>query len=393
MSKLSIIKKIVPGLLLVIAIAVTGYSFQKREAIASAPDGTEPPITPAIVEIIASEEVQIWTDYSARLEAVDFAQIRPQISGTITEVRFEDGQAVEKDDVLYVIDPRPHEAAVNQALAEWNVSKNQSSLTWKELKRARELIKTNAISKRILDERISAHSVAAASVKAAQARLDSAKITLDYAYVKAPIGGRVGRVEIKEGNLVEAGPSAPVLTSIVSLDGIYADFEVDERSYLKYIRSNAKDRAAENKVPVKLMLGDGVAEYSGFIHSFDNQIDASTGTIRARAFFANEDGTLLPGMFASVKMGTASSEKKTLVSERAIGTDQDRKFVYVVGDGNLVEYREVKIGQNLEGKRVVTSGLSDGDRVITEGIIHIRPGMPVDPKVKQAQPDQATQSE
>ncbi len=363
-----------------LVIGAAAYYAQDRQAKASANEqGGAPQAMPVSVNVVKSAPVQIWNDYSARLEAVDFAEIRPQVSGTISQVRFEDGQAVEKGDILYVIDPRPYEAAVNQAKAELNAAKNQSSLTWKELGRAKELIKTSAISKRILDERSNDHSVAAATAKAAQARLDRALIDLDYAYVKAPISGRVSRAEIKEGNLVQAGPGAPLLTSIVSMEGIYADFEVDEQSYLKYIRSNARDLAAENNVPVKLMLGGDEIEYRGFIHSFDNQIDVSSGTIRARALFANEDGALLPGMFASVKMGTPSKQDKILLNERAIGTDQDRKYVYVVNEQSMVEYRTVQIGESIAGDRVIKSGLSDGDLVITEGIIKIRPGMPVAP--------------
>lgn len=381
------------ALVLVLLVLCAGggyYFFQSPKANASAPEGGPPQAMPVTVAIVTPEPVQIWNQYSARLEAVNFAQIRPQVSGTITEVKFEDGQAVQAGDVLYVIDPRPFEAAVNQAKAELNVSKNQSSLTWKELKRAKELIKTNAISKRILDERSSAHSVAAASVKAAEARVDRAQIDLDYAYVKAPIDGRLSRAEIKEGNLVDAGPGAPVLTTIVSTKGIYADFEVDEQSYLKYIRSAARDRAAENNIPVKLMLNDDSYEYKGFIYSFDNQIDVSSGTIRARALFDNEDGTLLPGMFASVKMGTPASQEQILVAEKAIGTDQNRKFVYVVNDQNMVEYREITIGESVDGSRVVQSGLSAGDKVITEGIIRIRPGMPVNPQEQKAQLEPAS---
>jgi len=367
-------------------LTLAGHYFQDRLAQASAPteeNGQPPQAMPVTVEIIASKPIQIWNDYSARLEAVNFAQIRPQVSGTISEVRFQDGQHVEQGDILYVIDVRPYEAAVNQAEAELNVSKNQSSLTWKELKRARELIKSDAISKRILDERNSAHSVAAASVKAAQARLDRAKIDLDYAYIKAPISGRIGRAEIKVGNLVEAGPGAPILTSIVSTQGIYADFEVDEQSYLKYVHSSARDRAEENKIPVKMRLGSDDHEYHGSIYSFDNQINVASGTIRARALFTNDDGRLLPGMFASVRMGTPSSQDQILVSERAIGTDQDRKFVYVVNDQNTVEYREVTIGESIAGERVINSGLNSGDRMVTDGIIRIRPGMLVDPKIAQ----------
>ncbi len=383
---MSIKNKILLGTLVVSAIGGGVYVFQKNPVNASVTEGSKPQAMPVSVEVVSLKPVQIWNKYSARLEAVDFAEIRPQVSGTITEVKFEDGQVVAKGDVLYVIDPRPYEAAVNQAEAELSGAQNQSSLRWVELKRAKELIKTNAVSKRTLDERKSAHSVADSSVKAAQARLDRAKIDLDYAYVKAPISGRVSRAEIKAGNLVQAGPSAPLLTSIVSMQGIYADFEVDEQSYLKYIRSVARDLAAEHKIPVKLTVGDSDFEYEGFIHSFDNRIDVTTGTIRARALFPNKDKSLLPGMFASVKIGSASVQNQITVSEKAVGTDQNRKFLYVVNDTNMVEYREITLGKRVDGKRVISSGLNEGDKVITEGVIRIRPGMPVAPQIKNAQP-------
>ena len=374
--------KMILGALAVFVIGGTGYVFQKNPVNASVSDGSKPQAMPVTVEVALLKPVQIWSKYSARLKAVDFAEIRPQVSGTITDVKFEDGQVVEKGDILYVIDPRPYEAAVNQAEAELSGARNQSSLKWVELKRAKELIKSNAVSKRTLDERTSAHSVASSSVKSAQARLDRAKIDLDYAYVKAPISGRISRAEIKVGNLVQSGASAPLLTSIVSMQGIYADFEVDEQSYLKYIRSVARNLAEENKVPVKLNIGDNTVEYEGFVHSFDNRIDVTTGTIRARALFANQDKTLLPGMFARVKMGSPSMQDQIMISEKAIGTDQNRKFVYVVNDKNIVEYREIDLGKSMEGKRVISSGLNEGDKVITEGIIRIRPGMPVAPQLK-----------
>lgn len=376
--------KMILGALAVFVIGGTGYVFQKNPVNASVSDGSKPQAMPVTVEVALLKPVQIWSKYSARLKAVDFAEIRPQVSGTITDVKFEDGQVVEKGDILYVIDPRPYEAAVNQAEAELSGARNQSSLKWVELKRAKELIKSNAVSKRTLDERTSAHSVAASYVKSAQARLDRAKIDLDYAYVKAPISGRISRAEIKVGNLVQSGSSAPLLTSIVSMQGIYADFEVDEQSYLKYIRSVARNLAEENKVPVKLNIGDNTVEYDGFVHSFDNRIDVTTGTIRARALFANQDKTLLPGMFARVKMGSPSMQDQIMISEKAIGTDQNRKFVYLVNDKNIVEYREIDLGKSMEGKRVISSGLNEGDKVITEGIIRIRPGMPVAPQLKSA---------
>lgn len=367
----------------ILAIAGVGYHVYNNDAVANAADDTgasAPPAMPVTTHIVTSKPIQIWKDYSARLEAVNFAEIRPQVSGTITEVKFEDGQMVEKGDVLFVIDPRPYEASVNQAKAELRVAKNQLSFSLKELKRAKELIKTNAISERILDERSNAHNIAIATVSAVQARLTSAEINLDYAHIKAPINGRVSRAEIKEGNLVEAGGNAPVLTSIISKQELYADFEVDEKTYLQYVRHSTKQAEEEHRIPVKLNLSGDDVEYKGFIQSFDNQIDISSGTIRARALFNNEDGALLPGMFASVKMGTSSSSDQILISERAIGTDQSRKFVYVVNDENIAEYRIVTIGESMDGQRVITSGLNDGDEVIVEGIIRIRPSIAVVPK-------------
>ncbi|MBL4803859.1 MAG: efflux RND transporter periplasmic adaptor subunit [Alphaproteobacteria bacterium] len=383
-------------LVIIIAVAAIGggyYYFQKKPADAKAaesgaPGGGQQQAMPVIYTQVDSKSVQIWNGYSARLEAVEYAEIRPQVSGTITEVKFEDGQQVEQGDVLFVIDTKPYQAAVNQAEAELKVSKNEFSLAQKEANRAEELIKTNAISKRIYDERKSTSNVAWARIKAAEARLERAQIDLDYANVKAPITGRVSRAEIKVGNLVEAGANAPLLTTIVSTAAVYADFEVDEQTYLTYIRTNAKDRASESKVPVKLILSGDSVVYDGFIDSFDNQIDASSGTIRARALFENKDGALLPGMFASVKMGLPEKQEKILLTERAIGTDQDRKYVYIVNDKNMVEYRQIRIGESMGGERVVTSGLEAGDKVITEGIIRLRPGMPVKPQT-QAEADAA----
>lgn len=376
--------------MVVMLIIIGGYYIQNRGAQAQAPETSSaqaPQAMPVSVELVKPQSIQIWNSYSSRLEAVDFAEIRPQVNGVITKVKFKDGQMVKKGDVLYVIDPRPFEAAVNQSKAELRVAKNQSSFALKELERAKGLIKVNAVSERVLDERQNSYNIAVATVKAIEARLTSAKINLGYAYIKAPISGRVSRAEVKEGNLVGAGMNAPVLTSIVSMDGVYADFEVDEQSYLKYIRSSARDLVQEHKVPVKLILSAGEdLSYDGFIHSFDNKIDASSGTIRARAFFENKEGTLLPGMFATVDMGTPSFQEKIMIGERAIGTDQNRKFVYVVNEKNVVEYREIKIGESVKGSRVVLSGLNDGEKVISDGIIKIRPGMPVSPQEKTDMP-------
>jgi multidrug efflux system membrane fusion protein len=217
--------------------------------------------------------------------------------------------------------------------------------------------------------------VADAAIGAAQAALTQARLDVDHAYVKAPISGRVSRAEITVGNLVQAQNNAPLLTSIVSNNGIYADFDVDEQTFIRDIHPAAGTQALQHKIPVELTLpGGGPRVYKGFIESFDNHIDTGSGTIRARARFDNADGTLVPGMFVSVRMADAASSDVLLVPERALGTDQSKHFVFVVDGAGKATFREVTLGAVVDGKRVVTSGLSRGDKVIVDGIQHIQPG-------------------
>ncbi len=437
--------------------AINGESMTNAAIASDSAPQQAPQAMPVTAITVKAEPLRIARQYSGRLEAVDYVDIRPQVSGTITEIRFEDGQFVKQGDVLLVIDPRPYQALVNQSKAEVAAAKNQLELSEKEFKRAEDLIKTNAISQRTYDERSSAYQSADAALQAAKARLDQAQINLDHAYVTAPISGRVSRAELTRGNLVEAGANAPVLTSIVSNDGIYADFEMDEQSYLGYFRTIAplakavepkqdtlsisaeNDTATDNTtdnaiepatngnsdeagsevsasqpamagamgakanvatsttssatssataapaIPVHLSLRNDDTVYSGVIHSFDNRINTATGTIRARAFFDNTNQVLLPGMFASVSLESPSADQRITVPERAIGTDQDRKFVYVVDENNTVAYREIRLGDKTGSKRIVESGLNEGDVVITEGIIRLRPGMPVTPTITDAE--------
>jgi len=203
--------------------------------------------------------------------------------------------------------------------------------------------------------------------------------------VKAPISGRVSRAEVTLGNIVEAGSNAPLLTSIVSDNGIYADFDVDENTYLRFIRSAKDDANADRKIPVELFVGsEGTEMYTGKVHAFDNRIDPQTGTIRARAFFDNASGRLLPGMFARLKMGSAIEQDALLLSERAILTDQDRKYVYVVDKDKKASYREVALGASIGGKRIIDKGLKSGDQVIVGGLMIVRPNAPVNPQPAKA---------
>jgi len=338
--------------------------------------GESPPSMPVSIEVIAPKKVQIWSEFSGRISAVDYVEIRPQVSGKIQEILFQNGAHVEKGAVLFVIDPRPYEAAFKQADAALNSAKTAYNLANKEVVRAKELIKTNAISQRIYDERVSASLVAKAHVEEAQAAVDYAQINLDYTKVIAPISGQVSRAEITLGNLVDAN-AAPILTSIVSNDGVYADFDVDEKTYVKALKEGRIQGGELEKTLVKLTIPSVPdAEFEGVLQSFDNRINPSSGTIRARAFFPNKERILVPGMFVSVKMGSPSHEEKIMISESHIGTDQNRKFVLVVDEG-IASYRPVTLGESSGGERVITSGLNAGDELITEGLMKVYPGTPV----------------
>lgn len=358
---------------------------QSPSADAATETAAAPPPPPATVALMEEQNVQIWKDFTGRLQAVDYVEIRPQVSGKLQEIRFKDGQTVTKDDILFVIDPAPYQATVERAKADLQAAKNQHELAQKDLARAAGLVKSEAISKKIFDERQNNAYVTRSQVEAAQAQLKQAQIDLDYAYVKAPISGRISRAEITVGNLIQAS-SAPIMTSIVSDKGIYADFDVDEQTYLQSIYAVARDTEAQTKIPVEMVLKSSSDKtYKGVIQSFDNKIDPKTGTIRVRAYFDNEDQSLLPGMFVNVRLGNSVKQSSLLVSERAIGTDQDRKFVYVVGEGNKVAYREITPGTSINGQRVVLSGLKPGEKVITEGIMKVRPDMVVTPQFVSAE--------
>lgn len=376
--------KLLSFLFLVVAIGAGGAVVYFGSPVgAMEQEGEQGPPPPMAVEFVtvAPEQVQIWKNFSGNVVAVDRAEIRPQVEGRITEIRFTDGQNVNKGDVLFVIDPRPYEAALTQAKAALESAKVQAQLAEKEYQRAKSLIKSDAISQSVMDERDNNRLASAAAVQGAQATVLRAEIDLDFAYVKAPISGRISRAEITEGNLVQNNP-APLLTTIVAQDRVYVDFEVDERTYVDSIYQSK----GEGDVPVRLKLSSANKEYAGTVHSFDNRIDPASGTIRARAIFDNRDGVLLPGMAVSVEMGGNGQDKQIMITERAIATDQDRKYVFVIGEGNAAIYREIKIGSSVSGKRLVLDGLKEGERVISSGLTHIRPGMVVNPQT-QAEKD------
>lgn len=358
--------------LLVISLAtLQGQAEDKPVAVAAMP-AVEVDVAPVV-----ARKVVDWQSYSGRLEAVERVDIRPRVSGTITEVHFRNGAQVKKGDVLFTIDPAPYRAEVARAEAQLAATQARVRFTSAELDRAAKLVADSTIPRRTLDEREHNARDAQASLRAAQAELDVAKLNLSYTSVTAPISGRVSRAEITVGNVVAAGATGVPLTTLVSVSPIYASFDVDEQTYLRHIAS-VKDQTG---VPVQLGLANE-AEYSraGTIDDVDNRLDPVSGTIRVRARFDNTDGLLVPGLYARVKVGGSDPQAAVMVDERAIGTDQDKKFVLVVGDDNKVSYRPVLLGSRQEGLRIVTGGLQPGERIIVNGMQRARPGDVVKPK-------------
>jgi multidrug efflux system membrane fusion protein len=358
-----------------IALAGGWYGLHHIPSASATQAAAANPAVPVNVMTARPQNVRIWSEFSGKLDAVDYAEIRPEVGGRITEIRFKDGQNVKAGDILFVIDPRPYQAAVAKAEADLQTARTNAALATSNLVRADNLRKANAIALASYDQSVNANAVAESAIQGAEAALTQARLDVDRAYVKAPISGRVGRAEITLGNLVQVATGAPLLTSIASNDGIYADFDVDEQTYVRNIHDHAQSQDQQQNIPVELTLqGNGGHAYQGFIQSFDNRINTNSGTIRARARFENADGALVPGMFVSVRLADAANSNVLLVPERAIGTDQSKKFLFVVGKDNKAEFREVTLGQSVDGQRVVLSGLQPGERVIVDGVQHIAPG-------------------
>lgn len=344
---------------------------------------TPPPsATPVSVATLAPRPVALWDEFSGRLEAIERVEIRPRVAGAVQSIHFVEGALVRQGDLLVTIDPAPYEAEVARAEAQALAAKARLSLAQGELERGRQLWATSNLAKRDLDQRVNAEGEASANLRAAEASLQSARLNLDYTQVRAPVSGRVGRLGVTVGNLVPAGPGGPVLTSLVSVDPVYAVFDADESVVARALRSlaSASDAYTEvDRIPVEMDAAGSNA--TGYLQLIDNQVDVRTGTVRVRAVFDNPNGALMPGQFVRLKMGRPKTEPLLLVNERAVGTDQDKKFVLVVDDANKAAYREVELGGSSGGLRVVMRGLKAGERVIVNGVQKVRPGALVEPKL------------
>ena len=360
---------------------------------ACAPDAPPPPPPPGVtVAEVEEREINEWDEFTGRIEAVGSVEIRPRVSGYIQRVAFAEGKEVDKGAVLFVIDPRPYEAELARAAAELERARTRASLAAREVERAQRLVAVQAISREEFDTRTSAEAESKASIAAAEAAVATARLNVEWTRVRSPITGRVSRAEVTEGNLVQAGPpTATLLTTVVSLDPVYVYFEGDEQTYLRYgelARAGTRPSSRDARNPIQMGLANEQGfPYAGYVDFVDNQLNPQTGTIRARAVFSNKERIFTPGLFARLKLVGSARYRAVLVVDRAIGTDQDKKFVLVLKPDSTVEYRPVQLGRLVDGMRIVRGGLQAGDRIVINGLQRVRPGMKVTPTVAPMAPD------
>jgi multidrug efflux system membrane fusion protein len=399
MKKLSLRSGLLGGGALVaftlgLAVLVAVPSSETRS---NTPSQAQPAAVPVSVAVVEQRDVALWDEFSGRLEAVERVEVRSRVAGAVKAVHFREGALVKEGDLLITIDPDPYAAEVERAKAQVLAAEARLAYAQKEQDRARRLQQANsgAISESNVDQRVGAYREAEGNLRAAQAALQAAQLNLDYTQVRAPVAGRVGKLEITVGNLIAAGPGAPVLTTLVSVDPIYASFNADEEVVaraLKALGSNAHMQV--DRIPVQMVTAtSNGSAFEGHLQLIDNQVDAKSGTVRVRAVFGNAEGGLIPGQFARLRMGQPKTEPALMVNERAIGTDQNKKYIIVVGDDNKAAYREVTLGAFVDGLRRVTNGLTAGERIVVNGLQRVRPGALLAPKlVSMTGSDQAKAS-
>jgi multidrug efflux system membrane fusion protein len=344
----------------------------------------KPAAVPVSVAVVTPRETAPWDEFSGRLEAVERVEIRSRVAGAIQEIHFREGALVNQGDLLVLIDPALYAADVARAEGQVAAAKARVVLTKSDFERGQQLSGSNTISQRDVDGRVNAYREAEANLKAAEAALKTAQLNLSYTEVRAPVAGRVGKIEITVGNLITAGPGAPMLTTLVSVNPIYASFNADEQVVTRALRTLAEEGAPSEIDRIPVQMGTGASDgtpYKGRMQLIDNQVDTKSGTVRVRAVFDNADGRLIPGQFARLLMGQPKAEPALLISERAVGTDQNKKFVMVVSPDNKAEYREVALGVSVDGMRMVTGGLHAGERIVVKGLQRVRPGAVVAPEV------------
>ena len=361
-------KILVAGAVSLTVLAAVGIGTALSTQAANQPAAAATPVT---VSVVSLQNVAQWTDFSGHLEAVDRVEIRPRVAGAVKAIHFREGALVKAGDLLVTIDPAPFQAEAAKAQADVSAANARLTLATSEQARAQRLWADHAIAQSELESRTNDLKAAQANLDAARASAQSANLNLSYTQVRAPVSGRVGRIEVTVGNLVGSGPQAAMLTTLVSVSPIYASFDADE----EVIHTTIADLGSTSLETIPVTVeGDSGEPIDGHLQLIDNQFDGTSGTLRARAVFQNPEGKLIPGQFVRVHMGAAQEKPALLVSELAVGTDQSKRFVYVVGADHKVAYREVTLGGTANGLRIVTSGLKDGERIVVSGLQHVGPG-------------------
>jgi multidrug efflux system membrane fusion protein len=337
--------------------------------------GMQMPPPEVSVAIVLQKEVRAWDEFSGRIAAVENVEIRPRVSGYLDRIAFNEGGMVQKGDLLFVIDPRPFEAESSRARAELTRAQTVAGLAREERQRADKLLSAKAISAEEFQQRVSNEKTAEAAIAVADAAVRTAQLNLSYARIESPISGRIGASSLRLGNLVEPGT---LLTTVVSQNPMYVYFEGDESTWLNYADS-AQLGEAGNAVEIGLANEEGFP-HSGKLDFVDNQIDPASGTVKVRAVIDNSAGKLAAGLFARVRMQSNTTQQAMLIDDKAVLTDQDRKFVYTLGPKNAATRKDVTLGGIVDGLRLIESGLAAGDKIIVHGVAKVFfPGMPVKP--------------
>jgi multidrug efflux system membrane fusion protein len=329
------------------------------------------------------KEVLEWDEYTGRLESMESVEIRARVSGYLERVNFRDGDTVKKGDLLFTIDPRPYQAELSRAEAELERVKARQALAENDLRRAEKLRRSKAISEEEYDSRSKGVREFAGAVRSAEAAVQTARLNLEFTTIRAPIGGRIGRELITVGNLVNGDQT--VLTTIGSLDPVYIYVDADERAVLKYQRTPDMKRQFHSRdlhMPAQLgLLDEPDFPHQGYIDFVESKLNVATGTLRARGVFPNPDRLLIPGFFARLRIPGGPAHAALLIPERAIGSDQGQKFVWIAKPDGAIEYRRVTLGGQHGALRAVADGLKPDEQVVIEGIQKLRPGAKVKAEV------------
>ena len=371
-----------------IAVMLGGAFLLAGPSLVLAQGGPNAPPPAVTVAKPVVKDIQEWDDFIGRFEAVDEVEVRARVSGYVDKIHFRDGSLVKAGDLLFTIDQRPYRAALEEAEATLGSARARVEFAAGDLERAESLRRTGNIAEQIFDQRRQSLLTARAEVDRAQASANRARLDMDFTEIRAPVPGRVSRRLVSMGNLVNANQT--VLTNVISLDPIHFYFDVDERSYLTYVQmSAAGTRPSSRDVPNEVFVAlstEREPQHRGRMDFVDNRLDAASGTMRGRAVFDNKDLALTPGLFGRVRILGSGIYRGVLVPDDAVGTDQDRRVVFTVGADNKVAMKPVRLGPRIDGYRVIRDGLKGDETLVVNGLMRVRPGLQVEPKLTTLPP-------